>query len=552
VYRVSADAELARLRTNFNDGAIHRLALNQPEDVAVVITRLDSDIEWGAIASLQNTNFVCTAAYIDRPTGLLFVFSSDKEERRKLLDAIDPRYQLFQGKDAFRCLNDINRLLLLNLGLRKAMNGPVRYRQYIGADVGQGIREQVTEGSYAAMVFGVGYSGGRRVTIGCSPKGRVWARDGGRLHSWVEWCKEQASKLTDATIDVDQIFEGILFPEQVEEIPTERAIVGIDWSDFFFSTLFERTTFWSGGISYESGDSSLKIESVADDRRQVTFALESDDLRLLYVLSLDRSKPEGYSIQCASAPDMQVTAGNRTWSGEAFLQQFPPVFWLDNTSCLVDGCLLITSRDDGYGGSFISSRVQARDWSQVDIRCESQGPNKIANSIQRSMINDALSGGASVVFDDDNSGEMADVVTITELDKEILFTLVHCKYSSEDEPGARIKDLYELVGQAQKSIKWAASPMSALEHMRRREQRRRAQNGPSRFERGDLPDLARLRAALRIKTPKWEIVLVQPGLSQSALCVDNEGPRGILRVLGATQAYLSETYGARLTVIVNQ
>ena len=63
-----------------------------------------------------------------------------------------------------------------------------------------------------------------------------------------------------------------------------------------------------------------------------------------------------------------------------------------------------------------------------------------------------------ILMDDDGKGEAADIVGIS-LDSQTLPRLItvdlyHCKYSSAPAPGSRIGDMYEVCGQAQRSVLW--------------------------------------------------------------------------------------------------
>lgn len=74
-----------------------------------------------------------------------------------------------------------------------------------------------------------------------------------------------------------------------------------------------------------------------------------------------------------------------------------------------------------------------------------------------------------VLIDDDRSGEAADLVGIRVDGGDLHVTLVHCKYSSKPDAGSRLKDLYEVCGQAMRGARWrdnAALPL--LEHLDRR------------------------------------------------------------------------------------
>jgi hypothetical protein len=46
-----------------------------------------------------------------------------------------------------------------------------------------------------------------------------------------------------------------------------------------------------------------------------------------------------------------------------------------------------------------------------------------------------------------------------------------CKFAVADKPGARIKELCELCGHAQTSIRWREKPMDLFTHLLRRELR---------------------------------------------------------------------------------
>lgn len=553
LFRVTENAELSRLANNFNDGAVHRLALNRQDGVAVVVSRLDSEIEWGKITSLQNTNFTCTAFFLDEKHNLLFVYSSDKGDSSPFVNAIDADGVMYKDRSIYRCLHNVNRLLLTNLGLRRTMAGPIRYRQYIGADVGSGIRSQVQEGSYTAMLFGTGYENAGRVTIGCSQKGRIWSRNGGRILEWVEWCKGVGEKLADEAINIDDIFEGMLFSDQVDNIPEDRAVIGVDWGDFFFSNMLERADFKLANDTVPVEDASLSFGGISESRAEIGFNLEVGNKAVSYTLYLTRDQSEGYGVRCDSESDIEVLIGKKApITGSELFRLHPPTFWLDDTSCLADGCLLVRSRRDGYGGTLPHDAIESKSWDGVNIKVESQGAEKRPDSIQRRVLDEVAVTNAVVIFDDDGSGEMADIIAIYEDAESVRFILYHCKFSTESTPGCRVKDVYEVACQAQKSVKWASSASESIEHLERRERRRQQSGGQTRFERGGVADLRRLQTSLKSKNPTWEVVLVQPGLSRQQVIEDAPRPRAILRVLGATQAYLSETFDMKLRVVVSQ
>ena len=96
-----------------------------------------------------------------------------------------------------------------------------------------------------------------------------------------------------------------------------------------------------------------------------------------------------------------------------------------------------------------------------------------------------------VIIDDDGPGEAADLVCLRrDGENHLNLTLVHCKYSSEDQPGSRIGDLYEVCGQAAKCHKARSEVEVILRKLLRREERRQAR-GETGFVVGGELDLIR-------------------------------------------------------------
>ena len=113
----------------------------------------------------------------------------------------------------------------------------------------------------------------------------------------------------------------------------------------------------------------------------------------------------------------------------------------------------------------------------------------------------------------------------------------HCKFSLEEKPGARVDDLYQVCGQAQKSIHWMRTPETKtdlLTHLLRRDWERREQHGASRFEQGDGDLLYTIKEIREMCPMSLRITIVQPGLSKADVSFDQ------LQLLAATENHLFE------------
>jgi len=196
---------------------------------------------------------------------------------------------------------------------------------------------------------------------------------------------------------------------------------------------------------------------------------------------------------------------------------------------------------------FDAESIETWDWSGVDIRKESQKLTKRADSIQRRVIEKLLEDQEwDIIFDDDGSGEAADVVAIKVRDDKLTVRLFHCKFSSGSTPGARIDDFYAVCGQAQKSVFWREHPDMLIPHLIERAKTRDQNNQTSRFERGDYRALSRIGWREAQMDKDFKAIIVQPGLSKTQVTTP------ILQVLGASALFLKTTLNVELQVIASE
>lgn len=106
-----------------------------------------------------------------------------------------------------------------------------------------------------------------------------------------------------------------------------------------------------------------------------------------------------------------------------------------------------------------------------------------------------------------------------------------------------MSDLYEVCGQAEKSVLWKQDAIKIIERMIYRENSRMKKGQISRFEIGDMRQLCILKNKLKMYPAKLKIFIVQPGIDSSKVTKEMN------QVLCGTRSYLMETYGIELGVI---
>ena len=225
-----------------------------------------------------------------------------------------------------------------------------------------------------------------------------------------------------------------------------------------------------------------------------------------------------------------------------FFYDYPPVIWFVDSSSLDGNSLTeLKTKYDPYP----SEKILGWDWTGINMRKESQGIAKEPDSIQYRVIQELMNDDYDVVFNDDGSGEAADVIAIRVEERSIAVKFYHCKFSKEDKPGKRIEDLYAVCGQAQKSVHWMEKPTELFTHMLRREPKSEKGRRVSRFEKGNRKDLSKIKEMSRTLPINLMVFIVQPGLSKKEVTLAQR------ELLSVTENYLMETFMLHFNVIAS-
>jgi hypothetical protein len=291
------------------------------------------------------------------------------------------------------------------------------------------------------------------------------------------------------------------------------------------------------------------LDSEADDG--VPFEITSGDWKLELTLSLFEYKEAAdYRFDVKGDKRVSVRYRGSEISLKDFFYRDPPVLWFVDGSSLEGSTFTpLKTKYEPYD----TEKIFAWNWDGIDLRKESQGVAKAKDTIQYRVIEQLKKGDYNVIFDDDGSGEAADVVTVKIVPEQtnrnrIEVEFYHCKYSKR-EPGKRIKDMYEVCGQAQKSIRWMYShekQVELLSHLLRREPKRSKRRAATRFELGDKDKLVTIREMARVSPVRLKIFVVQPGLSKSGATVEQR------ELLSVTENHLMETYKLPFFVIASE
>lgn len=530
-------------QSKWNIGAIEEIfdseryfyTINKEKNIVAIIERIDSHAPWTSFKGITDTTWNLHLAYWNPTLKLLYVNSTVKGFSDELANTLFENCSRIKGESVFRCLHGINRLMLGTVGLLTAIDGPIHFRMFAGIDVVTGISESLKHNAFKSNLFGTGYSGNGKVSIGCSHKGRIWSRWVESINYWADWCDAIGTNLLDDTIDTKTILAGALVPEVVTEQP-KCIPYEIEWPQALDLILEDRILFRRMNKSYPYHAMDINLINPSSGGN-ISFSVGNEDIEEHFEL---RIREKDFLIVTTKAMGLYIQVGKANMSLAEYFTEYPPRIRFVDQSCLEGNILVkMTSSPPTYS----RANITALDWSGTNIKKESQGVTRDPESIQYRIVQDLLKAREyDIIFDDDGSGEIADIVTIKETDEKITFGFYHCKFSLEKMSGARIDDLYAVCGQAEKSIKWCGDTRRIIDRLMKRETDR-LQAGGTRIEYGSLQKMKELKNKLRYYSSSVEITIVQPGVDSKNISDD------MLQLLSGTAAYLLDTYGIQLKLI---
>lgn len=517
-----------------------QVAINNQSKVAWWVSREATPVRWGDFASFNELVHHLYVVHVDEESGFLYINSSNNgslhEDIAKAVGG--DGVELIKGPTVYRILAKVQRRVPTNVGLLDSVARNRRFSMHVGQDVlhawrGEGGTKMKTN------IFAHGFSNGRPTSFGASHKGRVWSYEEARdIHDWVRWVRQVGPAITNTSVSLESVMSGFLLPEPATERPPYVPL-SIEWSYQLIATLSERRKVIYQGASFALHETELKITNHSTEG-PLRFAVATPTWELQFEYEFNADEPP---IIRATGDDAEVETSAGSGSLAAFLTANGLLVTFEDELVLVEeGYLLHPNRENRL---FPREAMEVINWEGIDISRESQGAERDPTSIQHRAIA-AFEAEAEweVVIDDDGTGELADIVLMRRVDEDIEVLLAHCKYSSQPTPGARIEDLYDVCGQAMKMNRAKSLPEQLTRRLLRREQNRQA-SGRTGLVVGDTAILAALARESRYRNLRVSVAVVQPGMSRARASDDMRA------LLGATDRFLSETYGMKFRVIAS-
>jgi superfamily II DNA or RNA helicase len=393
-----------------------RTWISKDKDLLVFITRSRVPIEWASIKETSNEIWDLYILAFDAASGLLFINSSQKSSlHHDLAKAVGGNdAKLLDGERMFRAFSDINRLIFHNAGLYRR-GAKLRFRMYTGLDIGEAISPTAQVGSSKSNLFGVGYDNGQRVTVGASHKGRVWSMSSSSIPDWRQWCVHIARRILNESIPTNDFLRHTLIPSEIDALPQKEFFAAVLPAECYGAEAQDFRLFSDGNEINFHDFAILGNDKISDTEVHVRIGFagtESATFRLRW----GPQKGDFDVIQIVGN-HLEIQKGTaRATLGEFFRENPPALFATEGSE--VRGASFLEAKNE-FPFAYSPSAIRVGPWDGIDITHES----KWDDSVQAAWIQHLLAQSNSFAFDDDDTGEAADIVEISESDGVIQFHL---------------------------------------------------------------------------------------------------------------------------------
>lgn len=512
------DWKLFKNAFNLNKYALSQPYINSEENVFYFTTQKRDKVKWARTNALKDQTWDLIVMHHDPRTEMLYIGYSEKRlDVDLLVEKITGGQPIpLNGDCVFRSFDSIKRLSIVHAGIFKPANHLHRYSRLSGADVTTELSKWKAGNRCKKSDFvGIGFRNGFPESIGASVKGKIWSPARiGDLKEWKEWCLKIGKLITDDGINSNQLLEDSAQKVQLQSFPEDIIILAADWAEELYSRIHKLTIEKPNSPAYLLSECS--ITTLNYKGKKVNFKLTLINEEILF--SIELGGENGFSVHGLDNNKYYLDGLKKEKLPlKKFFEENPPTLFLMN-GCTISGCIYTD-----YGDSLIDGIpqdcIESFDWKDVDYTKESlyKSGVKRENTIQEYMMKTLIKRGAKIVFNDDNSGEKADIIAIFSKEDIISFELIHCKYSKE-KTGARKSDLFEVCGQAIVSLRYKWKPEELLKHMERRNATGVLKN--KRFYHGDLDELDKIKNSLKYKDVEFEFAIAQPGVIKSDLTIE--------------------------------
>lgn len=546
------DALLNPLITHHHVSAAH--------DVAVYIVSELKKPKWYVgqeeVTDVQNELFII---YFDRDNSILFISATLKDN--ELYEHLASQYLRGAIVHDMIPLPILKRVMagwvepkMYNVGMksRKTKGNSESYKNILGSLAQKGVLPTDKYNYTRGHSFGGGFDPivQREVLIGISTSSKVWALEDNKIKYLVEWFKYVAKKIGDPEMDnlvspLSELDSG----KVVKEFPALAPFFA-DWD----AQLYHKST----RIVFIDAD-----EVVAESALVCSCTIEITDYNESEVSLLIRKGEIGSKIKYIITPRVSFAYADDTQYriairlGESFgnpehflsiINENPINIYFENLAKLVGKVFFEYS---GTVNTITDEQIVSHPWPvTVNLNKEYYTSDDIisnqTNNETRLSIHDYVIALAKqefdVVFYDHGSLEIADIIGLS--NDKIQF--YHCKKQDGNTSRVSVDDIYEVAGQAVKSVNWAHRKLLIKQLYERADQN----DSSAKIKKGTLANIKTILDTFDNPIIPVIITVVQPGLKTVNLNTQQQAAfERVKTLLSGADTFLQDVSQCKLQVL---
>ena len=251
---------------------IYHPKISRRDNLLILVVNQQESLDWTDSRDIATDSWDLYIAYFDPRRNFLYLHSSRKGNATgALAEAISKEPILINGEETFKAFSGLKRLTLYSVGLSSRSKN-VRYQLYAGLDVRNAIDPIQQQDKMKSNITGLGYEDGKRRTVGCSRKGKIWSMSSGSIAIWKSWCDQVGAKLSNPNAQPNDFLKYTLIPSAISELPESPALM-IDWPDQLFEFSNFRFQVHTPEASYDFHDCQLDIVHWGDRQSFISFSV---------------------------------------------------------------------------------------------------------------------------------------------------------------------------------------------------------------------------------------------------------------------------------------
>lgn len=505
-----------------------RILRNRQENTIVGIGLEYVSPLWMGSGDKVNHEYILYIIHYQTDTHMVHIYSQKHSEEMydELVSSFCNSYEPIPKSEIYKVLGELKNFEIFNSGmLSKQSQSGESYRIMAGSDVSDAIDKD------SGRMYSAGHAFCKAVdavegdiTIGYSSASKVWSSAYKDLKDYIQWCDGLGKKIANKEIKVrtNTNFDFLPQPIALMEYP----------EDIFFADFTAETYNCDPVIKYRENGSEYKYCRLTDaviavkkcEKEKVTIEISVGEI-------FENLECDIKARYASLGNTFIVCSGKDEIPMERFLTE-QPLIYKTVKDMTITGIDVIEG--DFEGELFDNSIIEGIDWKRYNTNLKLEFRKD--SSDKRVSIQDALykildtDDKFKYIIYDHGSGEMADYITIYETDNELIVELYHVKKMGSSSYNNSVGDVYEVSGQAIKSVTWFATKGKLIEKFTSRYNAGHC----SVKKGGDFKDMIKeLKASGKVL--RGSICIVQPGIKKSKVIPDK-----IQEVLAATDSYVKK------------